>query len=352
MRQILPAPATPRDMLRLFAFYEPEKGLQPLLNRLDLATMTARQVGTVVPGPADAAPAAGDGEEDAEEADFNPRSALHQRLSGAEFQTCVREIVLNAFPEKRRTIFIHIPKCAGTDLIAGLRRSMPMLHLTLATPNITQKPDLFAAIREIVLGMAYADTIGISGHVPLRWYLERDLVRPDDDLFTVVREPRSMIYSYISFMLTRMKTFAGVRRNDTTNWLKGIGMTEIEPSPSDAYLLDIGSRLLRAPTVTSRNIICNNLGRGNAASALDNIVATNIEITETRRYSTWKERRFGLRSAKRLNESLPLYTPELAPADDRDFIEAMVQEDVHIYDRIMAAFESSEEISIRGQALA
>jgi hypothetical protein len=198
----------------------------------------------------------------------------------------------------------------------------------------------------------FSNTIAISGHVPLRWYQERNLVRYEDDLFTVVREPRSMIFSYISFILTRLKTFVGTKRNDTTNWLKAIGMTEIVPDPSPAYLVEIGSRLLRTPQVTSRNMICNNLARGQAAGAIENAVLTGIEITETQRYSAWKQAKFGLPSERRVNESQPLYTPELAPAADRDFIDEMVSEDLVVYGKIVAALERQGALSIKGTVLA
>jgi hypothetical protein len=347
MPQLIPPPVNTRQLLNLFAFYEAERGLPSILSRLDSAAMTKRQINACVLGrPPDNWQGAVDGE------NFVPRAALAGRLNSVEFQTRIREIVLNAFPEQRRAIFVHIPKCAGSDLTNGLRRRMPMLHYNLATPEITQKPELFLALKEIALCMAFTDTIAISGHVPLRWYQERGLARYEDDLFTVVREPRSMIYSYISFILTRLKNFVGTRRNDTTNWLKAIGMTEIMPDPTQDYLVGIGSRLLRAPAVTSRNMICNNLGRGQSAGAIENAVLTGIEITETRRYSAWKQSKFGLASEKRVNESLPLYTPELAPPADREFIDEMVAEDQVIYAKIMAALERDDTLSISGTALA
>jgi len=347
MPQLIPAPVNTRQLLNLFAFYEADKGLPSILSRLDCAAMSKRQISACVLGRApDNWQAAVDGE------NYVPRAALANRLNSVEFQTRIREIVLNAFPEKRRSIFVHIPKCAGSDLTVGLRRQVPVLHYNLATPEITPKADLFVALREIVLCAPFADTIAISGHVPLRWYQERNLVRFEDDLFTVVREPRSMVFSYISFILTRLKNFVGKKRNDTTNWLKGIGMTEIVPDPTPEYLVEIGSRLLRTPAVTSRNMICNNLGRGQAASAIENAVLTGIEITETQRYSAWKLRKFGLPSERRVNESQPLFTPELAPAADREFIDEMVAEDQVVYAKIMAALERHDTLSISGAALA
>ena len=347
MPQLIPAPVNTRQLLSLFAFYEPEKGLPSLLESVDCDAMGKRQISACVLGRApDDWQAAIDGE------NFVPRAELAYMLNSNAFQTSIREIVLNAFPEKRRTIFIHIPKCSGTDLTIWLRRNVPMVHYQLARPEVTQKPELFGILKDIALGIASAATIATSGHVPLRWYQEHDLVRYEDDLFTVVREPRSMIYSFISYILTRLKRFSGVKRNDTANWMKAIGVTEIASDPTPDDLVEMGSRLLRAPAVTSRNMICNNLGRGQAAGAIENAVRTGIEITDMSRYSAWKKIKFGFVSEKRSNESLPLYTPELAPAADRKLIDDMVAEDRLVYARIVAALERHDALSISGTALA
>ena len=47
-------------------------------------------------------------------------------------QPRIVEMILNAHPEKRRLIFVHIPKCAGTDLTANLGTRYPTVHQTLA----------------------------------------------------------------------------------------------------------------------------------------------------------------------------------------------------------------------------
>lgn len=346
MYQVLPAPTTPRQLLSLFLLFDREKGLPSMLNHVDLTGVSRRHLFGVVLGRMPENPTvAADGDA------FVPRQALGNMLNGAEFQTKIRELVLNAFPEKRRIVFVHIPKCAGSDLIALLRRRHPMVHVHLAMPGITQKPELFGAIRDIVAGAQFSDSILATGHTPLRWYRERNLIRPEDDLFTVVRDPRGMIYSYISFILTRLKTFAGTKRNDTTGWLRAIDMEEIAPDPSNAYLAELGSRLLRARNVTTPNMICNNLGKGDADSARDAIVHTNIEITDTRRYSEWKRTRFNVDSDRRINESLPLFTPDIATSADRALIDDMAEEDMKLYEPLAAALAASPTPSLRGAAL-
>jgi len=345
MPQTVRFPVNPRQMLAMFGYYEPQRGLPSVLTKLDYEGVHRRQISAAVLGRVpENRQAVVDGP------DFAPRAALNAALHGQEFQTRIRELILNAFPEKKRLIFVHIPKCAGSDLIVGLRQRMPMVHHHLALPNITPKPELFNTLRDIVISAQFYDSIAISGHVHLRWYKERNLARFEDELFTVVREPRAIIYSYISFILTRLKTFVGVERNDTSSWLAAIGMKEITPDPSPAYLAEIGSKLLRAPSVTNRNMICNNIGRGDVSSTLDAMVTSNIEITDTKRYSAWKQQRFGIPAETRINESLPLFTPEIATQADRDFIDEMVTEDIPIYQQIIKKLDASGENSVFGSA--
>jgi hypothetical protein len=346
MERIIPAPWNPRQLLLAFALYEPAKGLDSVLEPMSFEGVSRRQVYNAVlaRGPENVKSAiAGP--------NYNPRAHMAKSLTSEEFQARVRELVLNAFPEKRRLIFIHIAKCAGTDLLNTLQRQYPYLHHHLALPNITSGPALFEALRDFARLVHLSDSIAISGHVPLRWYLERKLVRYEDDLFATVREPRELMYSFISFILTRLVVHQGTKRGDTTNWLAQIGMTDIEPNPSPGYLVELGGRLLRAKSVTNPNMLCRNLGRGDLDSAIETIVTTDIELTDTSRYSAWRKQKFGFEPAKRVNPSQALFTPEKASKADRDVIEEMVAEDLPLYEKIRAVLDAGDGLSLRGSAL-
>ena len=345
MNQIIAAPRNTRQTLLAFAHYDAARELGSVLNRMDLSDVTPRQVYFSVLGRAPERIA-----QLAQKPEFKPRQALASALKGEEFQTRIREIVLAAFPEKRRLVFVHIPKCAGSDLLLTLRRRYPYLHHHLALPGTTGKPELFATLRDLAVGLMLSDSIAVSGHVPLRWYQERALVRFEDEVFTTVRHPRDIIYSYISFLLTRMVEFQGEKRGDVTGWLSHLGMTEIEADPSPGYLLELGGRLLRARPVTTPNMICQNLGTGTAASAIEAMVLTDIELTDTARYSAWRSAKFGFEPGRRVNPSRALYTPETAPEADRRFIDEMIGEDMALYETMQARLAAADGLSVRGRA--
>lgn len=123
----LPAPATPRDTFRLFPFFDRSYGLSDLLARLDF---TARQPRNVCYAVFGALPTPGDLNEFAANG-YAPRDHLNQLLMSAAFQQEVLTLLLNAFPEKRRLLFVHIPKCAGSDLSHHLMTRYPSIDQRL-----------------------------------------------------------------------------------------------------------------------------------------------------------------------------------------------------------------------------
>jgi hypothetical protein len=347
MKQMVAAPVNTRQMLLAFAMYDPAEGINSFLNRVDFQGVTRRQIYFSVLGRApENAKQVLDGP------NYRPRGHMANALQSDEFQTRVREIVLTAFPEKRRIIFVHIPKCAGTDMRVALCRRYPYLHNDISLARATDKPRLFNALREFALGVGLADGIMVTGHAPLRWYVERRLPRFEDDLFSTVRHPRDIIYSHICYILTRLITSEGPPRHDIVEWLSKIGMTEIAPNPSPAYLLDLGSKLLRCRPITSPNIMCDLLGRGTAESAIEAIVTSNIEITDISRYSQWRKAKLGFDPPNKINPSQALFTPETASAADRAFIDDMISEDMKLYGKIQTTLAASDNLSLRGAMLA
>ena len=82
-------------------------------------------------------------------------------------QPRIVEMILNAHPEKRRLIFVHVPKCAGTDLTANLGTRYPTVHQTLADPNWMPPERLQASVDQVEQQLQEADAI--LGCVVYRW---------------------------------------------------------------------------------------------------------------------------------------------------------------------------------------
>jgi len=118
----LPMPRTTRELFELFALYHPTDGLDGLLDRLDFSDVKPLQIYQVAHGrPPErldlVVPDQG----------YRPRDHLKAALLSGEFRENTLRKLLVAFPEKRRDVFIHVPKCAGTDLILNLGRQRLLL---------------------------------------------------------------------------------------------------------------------------------------------------------------------------------------------------------------------------------
>ena len=345
MKQMIPAPMNPRQMLMAFSLYNPAEDLPQFLARIDTDGISRRQVSFCALGRSPDTAAA-------EPADYLPRRHLRNLLNSDEFQTRIRERTLVAFPEKRRLVFIHIPKCAGTDLEVTLQRRYPYIHHQLAIPGNTDKAALFASLRDLAILLGLSDSIALSGHVPLRWYTERRLLRFEDFLFSTVRDPREILYSHVSYILMTLIRFRGVKRADTSGWLHHLGMADIEENPSAGYLAEIGGRLLRTREITTPNMLCHFLGTGTCASALHAMAMTDIELTDMARYSAWRRQTFGYEPGARINASQAQFTPEIATPEDRRLVDEMTAEDRPLYETIRQKLDRSDALSIRGHVFA
>lgn len=343
--QIFPTPKTRRELFELFALYEPGGGVQSVTRRIDVADLSRAEIMKLVlnrepirppaPGP------------------YNPRDFLTNQLKSAEFMKRGRILLANAFADKKRCIFVHVPKCAGSDLTRNLRERHPTLtENTFHTHGPAEIEAMFAEIRQFVIGTRYSDTIALTGHERLSWYLSHGVARPQDHLLTTVREPMSLVYSHVSYMLTVCELAREKPRRDATGWLRTIGMTRLADEITPAYMLEVGRRLLHSTDSTRPNRICDFLGDGTADGTLQQLAKTDIEITDTERYTDWRNARFPGNPERRINRSTPYFTPDLVSAEDRDFIHEITAQDRIVFERIRQTLAKTGQQSIRGRDLA
>ena len=345
MKQRLPIPRTPRELLEMFVLFIPSQydadGLQPLLQSADFRALNRADLVRIAMGrephtPPPTTP------------DFQPRTFLRTLLNGRDCMLGMRKMVAEAYPEKRRAIFVHIPKCAGTDLIESLWRCYPLLREADFDPAQTQPDKMFSELRDFVIGARYSDTIAFSGHDSLSWYRNQGLLRPQDEIFTIIRDPTALVYSFVSYVLTVCENARTDPRPDATVWLGQLGITALSENLSAADMVALGRRILHCPEIIKPDRLCHFLGNGRAAGALQAIKATNIEITDTQRYSAWRAARFGTGEGKRLNPSRPYFTKDTASADDAAYVAEITAEDRILYGRLGRALADSGGLSVHG----
>jgi len=345
MRQILPIPRNPRDLIELFSAYDPRIGIDSVLDAFDSQSMTAADVFAALSGeildPRVAAPLSGD---------YQGRVHMRLLLEGPQFRVHARQLIANAFPEKRRVIFVHIPKCAGSDMGAELHEKFATLPHEIYLPENTPAEIFFLHLRDFSQALRSKNGIALIGHERLDIYQEQNLIREQDLLFTILRDPAEIVYSFINFALTICKNAKYNPRGDVPHWLNYLNVTEIAEDASVDEMMELARFALYKGDTP--NTICEFLGKGTANDAMARVVATNIEITDTVRYPAWRQSCFPGAKMTRYNASYPYFTPQTATAGDRDHIAQITGEDQKFYDLIQSRLAKTGRLSLRGRELA
>jgi hypothetical protein len=239
-------------------------------------------------------------------------------------QPRIVEMILDAHPEKRRLIFVHIPKCAGTDLTTNLGARYPVIHQTLAVPNWTAPDLLQSAVVDIERQLRNADTVFVGGHNRLQWVIANDLYRPGKDrLFTVIREPTEIVLSALNYTVGKLIADPFGLEPDTRGWLRNMGVADVSGwSVHDVALLALPSSAI------PHNALCHFLGQDTLPTALDMIEASSIEISETSRYSKWAETAWGFSFTTRHNASRSIMALSDLP---QSLVSNLCAEDIGLY---------------------
>jgi hypothetical protein len=276
---------------------------------------------------------------------YDAREHFLTLLRSNEFRDRVIELALSAFPEKTRLLFVHIPKCAGTDLEVILKVGSAALHTTVSLRAWADDARLLTTIRDFAVDLAYADSILVSGHKELTWFLKNNFHRAGDRLFTIVRNPTEMVLSQVNYMAGRLLEDREKVRTDTRGWLENLGMTDVGDLEPRALAL----RILHHPTALSANSICHYLGHNDAESAIRTLGSCAIEISESSRYNDWLVEAWGIRSATRHNKSRPLLSPNDLDARSQIRMRTLTAEDWKLYELLMSRME--RRTALRGSEL-
>src|SRR5437763_5806178 len=323
-------PTRPRETLRLLSQFNRSAGLGALLDQVEWHSVSPLQVYYAVLGrlPEDAKVAVPD-------EGYSARAHAEAALLSDEFQQEVLKRVLDAFPEKRRLLFVHVPKCAGTDLIEHLSARYPSLSEYLSQPGWTAKPGLFEHLKNFVVNAGSADAIFVSGHIPLQWYLDHSLYRFSDRLFAVVRNPYDMVISQVNYVFKRFFEAPRCHHPDTREWADLLGIDMFDVNMPQDELRQLGFRILSSPQIVNPRNICTYLGDGTADSAFDSMARCNIELTEVGHYNAWLSAEWGIDTNTRANQSRPILKRSDLDAAQWQEIAEICKEDFRIYNRVV-----------------
>jgi hypothetical protein len=343
-----PAPTDPGSLFRLFSLYDAGQGLYQFLYRLDFDGARPHHLEYAALGEADPI-----GHLAVEWNDEVARDRLASLLHEPAFQEKILAHALRALPDKRRLLFVHIPKCAGTDLTAHLTTRFPRLEQSWTRENWTRKVQLFQALSVFAREVPFSDSIFVSGHVRLDEYIGANLVRPTDEVFTVVRAPLDIAVSQINYVITRLQAAVERGRMDTdvAEWMRMLGVPALPPAITSSFVNEIAQKALRHPDITTANTLCRWLGGGTADAVVERLARFHVEITDTERYNVWLMQRWGIAARTRHNESTKYVSLSALGHQDLAYLRGLSPQDEKLFDIIEERLVASGRPSVTGEEL-
>ncbi len=322
------APTTMRETFNQFRFYRRELEGAGLFIDVDFSHCTARQVFYACHGRAP-----GSLHEALAHERFTPRELFVAAVSSGEFQNKLVARFLAAYPEKRRLIFVHIPKCAGSDVSTHLFGRYASLNTKIVDQTITNIPELHGAIKDISLEILVSDQIYVHGHTHLQTYVDWGALRYDDDVFTTIRRPVDLIISQVNYVLTRIFSDESPIPHDTHGWREEFKITNLHDYRDAPAVRRLASTILRNNGVVPENVICRYIGDGTYKNSVERLAIHNVEITNLENYHLWLKERWGISTFTRMNESKKFISLNDFNDEDQKYLAHTTHEDQKLYDR-------------------
>jgi hypothetical protein len=342
-----PVPRSPREFFQLFADYTPDRGLRGMLQDLDFAGVEPRRVYFALLGRAPekrefAVPPPG----------FSALEKLARGFASDEFRANVIPRFLEAFPEKQRLLFLHIPKTAGSELAARIRGKYPYLTYQLLQPGRGSEDEICQHIRNAVIGLAGSDHLLVLGHNTLERYRTWRAIRYEDQLFGVLREPLGAIISQVNYVLTRMFSKETRLDPDALGWRRKFQVGDADQAISKPAAVELAGRVLRSQGVVPPNVACRFLGGPTAEAALERAICYDVELTDTAHLDAWCQEKWGIDRQTRSNVSQRYVVLDDLPLADREHIASITAEDARLYAAVQERMARLGTVSVKGLQLA
>jgi hypothetical protein len=338
-----PAPRNTRELFNLFAEYNSEQGLNGIFEGLDFSGVDPRQIyfalhsrapekrELAIPPPS-----------------FSPLDRYVRGFLSDEFRKNLIPRFLEAFPEKQRLLFIHIPKTAGSELSARLMGQYPFLNSQMLQPGWGTDDQLCQEIRNAVVGLASSDRLFIAGHNTVERYRTWRAIRHEDQLFGVVRDPIGATISQVNYILTRIFVNEAQARPDTLGWRRIFQIESPDLNIGKAATIELAGRILRNQGVVPANVACRFLGGATVEAALDRIICYGIELTDTAHLDPWCHAKWGIDRHTKSNVSRAYIGRDDLSSADMQHMASITAEDAKLYDRVQERIARLGSLSVKG----
>ena len=342
-------PRSRPELFQVLALYNPHMGTADFVRMIDFTGVTPLQIYQVVLGRSP---------ESVEMAlphpDYDPAEHFLGALLSNEFRRNIQASFLLAYPAKGRDVFIHIPKCAGTDLILNLgHRSVPLPRM-LGVDGWASDTEFLEIVAGLARAAMSAERLFAYGHMELGEYIDLVGIRPDDRIFTVLRDPIDLMISQANYAVGRIRQDPAGQQPDAAEYLHLLGLSRLPEQISCTDIKDLTVKALLNPLIAEPNRACFYLGRGSQAryaTAMEDLIIHNVEITTTKHYDRWLLQRWGISESARHNRSESILPNAEARRLCGAVLADVIAEDQKLYDVVSWALGQSGAASVTGQDL-
>ena len=354
-----PLPERPRELLDVFSAMGGEASMANLGRSLELQGATARWLIAVVLNrwPTIA-------ELQAQPEPYDARRHLSELIVGTEFRSLLAQRILNAFPEKRRMLFVRVPHCAGEHFLQLAQTMHPVFPNRLANPRGNAPRDYFATLgqhmgrylhtRSVMLVQPrmvpfYKPAIQAApdnteadpqAGESLPWTMTSPPYRPSDRLFTIVRDPDEIILGQVNRIAAALQQSPEHDKPPVGWWRKRLATTgATDPKATARRVLAL---------FPHANPICQALGDGTFSGALEACLITGVEIADLSRYDEWIVRTWDTKPEPAAPRPEPILARVDLTADDQARLATLTDQDRPLYARIRNAIDGATTSAVSG----
>jgi len=347
-----PFPERTRSLFEVFAVMGRTASVEGLLRGIDFKLIDPRMVCFAVlgrwPTPQELADLPDP---------YRPQGHLRRLVLGREFRRAVAARALLAFPEKRRLLFVRLPRCGGERVVETMNAHHPVLPLELdgnayrdhnvLMPAIGAYANLFESTRTLAVSLpAMAPFVSSpKQESALNWDGAQPPCRVGDLLFAVVRPPRDLALSQVNATLHAL-------RAEGAPALPALMRDRVGPPPAGKNLAawrNFGRALL--PEIVSTNPLCHALGDGTADGAIQACACVPVALVALARLDEWARVALGPMDTPRRIYPEPILRAEDLGAHERDFVDSSTAEDRVFYARFDTKLSAGVLPWVAGAAL-
>ena len=354
-----PAPHRARQLFELFISMGPQASFQGLHRSIDLKTMDPQTVTFAVLGRWPTR------EEAARfEAPYKAWPHMQSLLRSHEFRYRIARRTADAFPERRRILYVRIPSSTGKRVIATIDSKHPILPNDLNDRLYNEPGELAKALGTMFGRMNISNALAMihtnmaaffeepentpADQDALAWHVPSVPVRTGDLLFAMIRDPaeRALVFvnrAVADFVAGQAPLPAPVHASFANLSAQDRVALSLEDRRSIARALLAGA--------LHKNPICHALGDGTVKDTLEACRCAPISLVPPSQFKIWGRTALDVIPPEADPPPDSVLGPEDLTQTDRDAIAGATGQDRMFYERFKACHASSGLPAIFGRDL-